>query len=107
VTAGDCSRSTVAVLFSAGKDSARAAFLLDPGVADEVVADGTRRDDRVPTLDRSFAQSLEDRHGVSYVRPLLGYGATLSMSWSSVSWLSRPAPASGWRLPTTRRNCGR
>jgi predicted subunit of tRNA(5-methylaminomethyl-2-thiouridylate) methyltransferase len=38
------------------------------------LADGPRRDDRVPSLDRGFAQSLEDRHDVSYVRPLLGYG---------------------------------
>jgi predicted subunit of tRNA(5-methylaminomethyl-2-thiouridylate) methyltransferase len=38
------------------------------------VADGTRRDDRVPSVDRSVAQSLEDRHGVDYVRPLAGYG---------------------------------
>jgi predicted subunit of tRNA(5-methylaminomethyl-2-thiouridylate) methyltransferase len=38
------------------------------------VADGTRRDDRVPAVDRSVAQSLEDRHGVDYVRPLAGYG---------------------------------
>jgi len=39
-----------------------------------VVADGTRRDDRAPVVDRSVAQSLEDRHGVDYVRPLAGYG---------------------------------
>lgn len=39
-----------------------------------IVADGTRRDDRVPRLDRSAAQSLEDRHGVDYVVPLRGYG---------------------------------
>jgi len=38
------------------------------------VSDGTRRDDRVPSVDRSLAQSLEDRHGVDYVRPLAGYG---------------------------------
>jgi len=38
------------------------------------VADGTRRDDRAPVIDRSFAQSLEDRHGVDYIRPLAGYG---------------------------------
>jgi len=38
------------------------------------IADGTRRDDRVPTVDRPVAQSLEDRHGVDYVRPLAGYG---------------------------------
>ena len=44
------------------------------GQAVAVVADGTRRDDRVPSVDRAFARSLEDRHGVDYVRPLLGYG---------------------------------
>ncbi len=39
-----------------------------------VIADGTRRDDRVPTIDRSLAQSVEDRFGVSYLSPLAGYG---------------------------------
>jgi predicted subunit of tRNA(5-methylaminomethyl-2-thiouridylate) methyltransferase len=38
------------------------------------VADGTRRDDRVPVVDRSVAQSLEDCYDVDYVRPLAGYG---------------------------------
>ncbi|MDL5362351.1 alpha hydrolase [Halalkalicoccus sp. NIPERK01] len=38
------------------------------------VADGTRRDDRVPTVPRAQAQSLEDRHGVDYVAPLSGFG---------------------------------
>ncbi len=40
----------------------------------DVVADGTRRDDRVPTISRAVAQSLEDRHGVDYVAPLSGFG---------------------------------
>ncbi|CAI50300.1 uncharacterized protein NP_4418A [Natronomonas pharaonis DSM 2160] len=40
----------------------------------DVVADGTRRDDRVPTVSRAFAQSLEDRHGIEYVAPLSGFG---------------------------------
>lgn len=40
----------------------------------EVVADGTRRDDRVPSVSRAVAQSLEDRHGVDYVAPLSGFG---------------------------------
>jgi hypothetical protein len=40
----------------------------------EVVADGTRRDDRVPTVSRAVAQSLEDRHDVDYVAPLSGFG---------------------------------
>jgi predicted subunit of tRNA(5-methylaminomethyl-2-thiouridylate) methyltransferase len=39
-----------------------------------VVADGTRRDDRVPRLERPAVQSLEDRHGVEYVVPLRGVG---------------------------------
>jgi predicted subunit of tRNA(5-methylaminomethyl-2-thiouridylate) methyltransferase len=38
------------------------------------VADGTRRDDRVPTVDRSTARSLEDRRGVDYLAPLAGVG---------------------------------
>jgi predicted subunit of tRNA(5-methylaminomethyl-2-thiouridylate) methyltransferase len=40
----------------------------------DAVADGTRRDDRVPTMSRAGAQSLEDRHGVDYVAPLWGFG---------------------------------
>ncbi|MFB6146456.1 MAG: alpha hydrolase [Halobacteriaceae archaeon] len=38
------------------------------------VADGTRRDDRVPTVSRAQAQSLEDRHDVDYIAPLWGFG---------------------------------
>jgi predicted subunit of tRNA(5-methylaminomethyl-2-thiouridylate) methyltransferase len=38
------------------------------------VADGTRRDDRVPTVERPLAQSIEDRHDVSYLAPLAGIG---------------------------------
>jgi predicted subunit of tRNA(5-methylaminomethyl-2-thiouridylate) methyltransferase len=40
----------------------------------DAVADGTRRDDRVPTISRATAQSLEDRHEVDYVAPLTGFG---------------------------------
>jgi len=40
----------------------------------EVVADGTRFMDRVPMLNPSEVQSFEDRMGVSYIRPLLGFG---------------------------------
>ena len=40
----------------------------------DAVADGTRRDDRVPTVSRAQAQSLEDRHGIEYVAPLSGFG---------------------------------
>ncbi|WP_394739036.1 DUF7411 family protein [Natronococcus roseus] len=42
----------------------------------DAVADGTRRDDRVPTVSRAQAQSLEDRHGVDYIAPLSGFGRT-------------------------------
>lgn len=38
------------------------------------IADGTRRDDRVPTVSRAQAQSLEDRHGIDYIAPLSGFG---------------------------------
>lgn len=40
----------------------------------DAVADGTRRDDRVPSVSRAQAQSLEDRHGVDYIAPLSGFG---------------------------------
>lgn len=40
----------------------------------DAVADGTRRDDRVPTVSRAQAQSLEDRHNVDYITPLWGFG---------------------------------
>lgn len=40
----------------------------------DAVADGTRRDDRVPTVSRAQAQSLEDRHGLDYLSPLSGFG---------------------------------
>ncbi|MFB6251605.1 MAG: alpha hydrolase [Halobellus sp.] len=40
----------------------------------DAVADGTRRDDRVPTLSRAQARSLEDRHSVDYLSPLAGLG---------------------------------
>jgi predicted subunit of tRNA(5-methylaminomethyl-2-thiouridylate) methyltransferase len=40
----------------------------------DAIADGTRRDDRVPTISRATAQSLEDRNGVDYVAPLTGFG---------------------------------
>ncbi|AEH60403.1 protein of unknown function DUF71 ATP-binding region [Methanosalsum zhilinae DSM 4017] len=38
------------------------------------IADGTRRDDRVPVLTASQIQSIEDRFSVSYLCPLQGYG---------------------------------
>jgi len=44
------------------------------GLGYDAVADGTRRGDRVPTVDRSLAQSIEDRHGVAHLAPLAGIG---------------------------------
>ncbi|HJJ55991.1 MAG TPA: alpha hydrolase [Methanocorpusculum sp.] len=40
----------------------------------EIIADGTRRDDRVPMRTIAEIQSLEMKFGVSYIRPLLGMG---------------------------------
>ena len=40
----------------------------------DAIADGTRRDDRVPTVSRAQAQSLEDRHEIDYISPLSGFG---------------------------------
>jgi predicted subunit of tRNA(5-methylaminomethyl-2-thiouridylate) methyltransferase len=40
----------------------------------DAIADGTRRDDRVPTVARSLAQSIEDRYGVPCLSPLAGFG---------------------------------
>ncbi|MFC7235438.1 DUF7411 family protein [Halosegnis marinus] len=44
------------------------------GAGYDAVADGTRRDDRVPTVSRARAQALEERHGVDYLSPLAGFG---------------------------------
>jgi tRNA methyltransferase len=41
-----------------------------------VVGDGTRFNDRVPMLTRAEVQSLGNRTGCAYVRPLLGYVKT-------------------------------
>jgi predicted subunit of tRNA(5-methylaminomethyl-2-thiouridylate) methyltransferase len=41
-----------------------------------VVGDGTRFNDRVPMLSRAEVQSLGNRTGCSYIRPLLGYVKT-------------------------------
>ena len=45
---------------------------LEPEVT--LIADGTRRDDRVPVLSISQIRSLEDRLGIQYLCPLKGYG---------------------------------
>ncbi len=39
-----------------------------------IIADGTRRDDRVPMLNLPDVQRLEDTKECTYIRPLLGYG---------------------------------
>ncbi|KTG08915.1 tRNA (5-methylaminomethyl-2-thiouridylate)-methyltransferase [Haloprofundus marisrubri] len=44
------------------------------GLGYDAIADGTRRDDRVPTISRAQAQSLEDRYDVDYLAPLSGFG---------------------------------
>ncbi|WP_406661250.1 alpha hydrolase [Methanolobus sp. ZRKC3] len=38
------------------------------------IADGVRRDDRVPVIEHSQARSIEDRYGVHYICPLKGFG---------------------------------
>ncbi len=40
----------------------------------EAIADGTRRDDRVPMPTLSEVQSIEQRYGVTYLAPLRGFG---------------------------------
>lgn len=40
----------------------------------DAIADGTRRDDRVPSVSRAKAQQLERAYGVDYVSPLSGFG---------------------------------
>ncbi|MDO9518293.1 MAG: alpha hydrolase [Methanosarcinaceae archaeon] len=44
----------------------------DDGVV--AIADGIRRDDRVPLLTDPQVRSIEDRYGVHYICPLRGYG---------------------------------
>jgi predicted subunit of tRNA(5-methylaminomethyl-2-thiouridylate) methyltransferase len=39
----------------------------------EIIGDGTRFGDRVPLLTDDEIRSISDRHGCSYVRPLIGY----------------------------------
>jgi len=39
------------------------------------VADGTKREDRVPMMTPNEVRSLEDRFCVHYIRPLAGYGS--------------------------------
>lgn len=47
----------------------------------DVVADGTRRDDRIPKLTRDEIRSLEDRHKVQYINlDSFGYKTIQSLS---------------------------
>ena len=50
------------------------AMATDEELEFDAIADGTRRDDRVPSVPRAQAQSLEDRHEVDYLAPLSGFG---------------------------------
>jgi len=56
---------TIGLLTDLGRQSAYRLFR---------VADGTRRDDRTPTVPRSVAQRVEDRYGVGHLAPLAGIG---------------------------------
>ncbi|WP_421078311.1 hypothetical protein Mjas_03065 [Methanothermococcus sp. Ax23] len=40
----------------------------------KLIADGTRRDDRVPKLSHSEIQSIEMRKKIQYITPLMGFG---------------------------------
>ena len=40
----------------------------------EMIADGLRRDDRVPRLEQSEIQSFEDKNKILYCSPLMGFG---------------------------------
>ena len=42
---------------------------------EEFLADGTKREDRVPMMTPDGVRSLEDRKKVHYIRPLAGYGS--------------------------------
>ena len=39
----------------------------------KIIADGIRRDDRVPVLSLPEIRSLEDKFGVHYIQPLMGF----------------------------------
>ncbi|EMA00764.1 hypothetical protein SAMN05443574_101186 [Haloarcula vallismortis] len=60
----------------------------------DAIADGTRRDDRVPTIERPLAQSVEDRFGVDYLAPLagIGRGAIDAMAADKLVVESGPSP---------------
>ena len=62
-----------------------------------VVADGTRRDDRVPKLDLNEIRSFEDRNGVEYIN-LEGFGH------KSINHLSRTLFEVKKELTSTENN---
>ncbi|MGC9514506.1 DUF7411 family protein [Methanocrinis sp.] len=81
---------------------------------EEFVADGTKREDRVPMMSPDGVRSLEDRKKVHYIRPLAGYGSktinALASSYMDFETLNSEAlPASdfevGLRLALKER-CG-
>ena len=49
-------------------------FMLAQNEDVSMIADGLRRDDRVPRLDLSEIQSFEDKNKVLYCSPLMGFG---------------------------------
>jgi predicted subunit of tRNA(5-methylaminomethyl-2-thiouridylate) methyltransferase len=49
-------------------------FMLAQNKDVSLIADGLRRDDRVPRLDISEIQSFEDKNKVLYCSPLMGFG---------------------------------
>lgn len=81
----------------------------------EYLADGTKREDRVPMMTPERVQSLEDRKRVHYIRPLAGYGskAINALAARHMDFETRPSelfPASdfevGLRMALEER-CGR
>jgi len=57
------------------------------------IADGTRRDDRVPTVDRSLAQRIEGRHGVAHLAPLAGIGRAAVDTLAAASLVVETGPS--------------
>jgi predicted subunit of tRNA(5-methylaminomethyl-2-thiouridylate) methyltransferase len=59
----------------------------------DAIADGTRRDDRVPAVPRPLAQSIEDRYGVSHLAPLAGFGRSAIDSMVEETLVVETAPS--------------
>jgi len=67
------------------------------------IADGTKREDRVPMMSPDGIRSLEDRKKVHYIRPLAGYGSktinALASSYMDFETLESEAlPASDFEV---------